>query len=101
GLAHAAAPPEPVDLPPAPPRLLPAFDPYLLGWKDRAFAVPPERARTVHPGGGLLRATVVDDGVAIATWSLRAGRVTLSPFDATAPLPDLAAEIADVEGFAP
>ena len=30
-----------------PARLLPAFDPYLLGWKDRAFAVPaaPRQAR--------------------------------------------------------
>ena len=34
----------------------PAFDPYLLGWKDRAFAVPARHAKRVHPGGGMLRA---------------------------------------------
>ena len=54
-----------------PARLLPAYDPYLLGWKDRSFAVPAEHARRVHPGGGLLRATATVDGLAVGTWSLR------------------------------
>src|SRR5205823_13512981 len=54
-----------------PPRLLAAFDPYLLGWKDRSFAVPAEHARRVHPGGGLLRATATVDGLAVGIWSLR------------------------------
>jgi Winged helix DNA-binding domain len=71
-----------------PPRLLPAFDPYLLGWKDRTFAVAPEHARRVHPGGGIIRATAIARGAAVATWTLRAGRVTLDPF---APLPARAA----------
>jgi hypothetical protein len=53
-----------------PPRLLPAFDPYLLGWKDRSFAVPSELAHEVHPGGGLLRAVTTDDGLVTGTWSL-------------------------------
>jgi hypothetical protein len=52
------------------PRLLPAFDPYLLGWKDRSFAVPPKYARTVHPGGGMVRATAIDAGAkVVATWT--------------------------------
>ena len=46
-----------------PARLLPAFDPYLLGWKDRAFAVPAAHAKRVHPGGGMLRATATVDGL--------------------------------------
>jgi hypothetical protein len=54
-----------------PPRLLPAFDPYLLGWKDRTFAVPAEHVRRVHPGGGMLRATAVVDGAVVGTWSTR------------------------------
>ena len=33
-----------------PPRLLPAFDPYLLGWRDRGFFVAPEHARGGPPG---------------------------------------------------
>jgi hypothetical protein len=82
---------------PLPPRLLPGFDPYLLGWRDRSFAVAPEHERRVFPGGGMLRATVVADGVAVGTWSLRAGRVSVEPFGDPV---DAAAEIADVERFA-
>ena len=66
------------------PRLLPAFDPYLLGWKDRAFAVPPAHATRVPPGGGMLRAVATAGGVAVGTWSARrrGGRttVTVDPF---------------------
>jgi hypothetical protein len=54
-----------------PARLLPAFDPYLLGWKDRSFAVPARWARKVHPGGGVLRATATVDGSAVGTWTAR------------------------------
>jgi len=54
-----------------PPRLLPAFDPYLLGWRERAYVVPGEHERRVYPGGGLLRAAAVVDGLAVATWSAR------------------------------
>ena len=73
------------DAPPAPERplpevLLPAFDPYLLGWRDRGFAVPPEHARTVHPGGGLIRATIVADGRVTGTWRRERGRVVREPF---------------------
>jgi hypothetical protein len=67
-----------------PARLLPAFDPYLLGWRDRSFAVAPEHARAVHPGGGIVRATAVVDGRVVGTWSRRRGRVEIKPFE---PLP--------------
>jgi hypothetical protein len=89
----------------APPRLLPAFDPYLLGWRDRAFAVPPEHAARVHPGGGILRAVATTGGRILGTWSARRrdGRVhvTLEPF---APLPErtaraLAADARDIARF--
>jgi Winged helix DNA-binding domain len=83
------------------PRLLPPFDPYLLGWKDRSFLVPAEHARRVYPGGGVLRATATVDGIAVGTWSMRGGRIEIDPF---APLPPehaaaLEAEAADVERF--
>jgi DNA glycosylase AlkZ-like len=55
---------------PIPPRLLPAFDPYLLGWKDRSFAVPPALAKLVHPGGGVVRATATIDGIAVGGWDV-------------------------------
>jgi len=53
------------------PRLLPAFDPYLLGWRDRAFAVPARHAARVYPGGGMLRAVALDGGRAVGTWGAR------------------------------
>ncbi|UGS38592.1 winged helix DNA-binding domain-containing protein [Capillimicrobium parvum] len=88
-----------------PPRLLPAFDPYLLGWRDRSFAVPAQHARRVHPGGGMLRAAATRDGVAVGTWSARRrdGRLQVE-FDPFAPLDASTAaalddEIADVARF--
>jgi hypothetical protein len=76
--------------PPArlPPRLLPAFDPYLLGWRDRSFAVAPGHAKAIHPGGGMLRATILVNGRAAGTWAFAGGTVELHPF---APLPQGAA----------
>jgi hypothetical protein len=52
-------------------RLLPSYDPYLLGWKDRGFVVADRHKRDLHPGGGVLRATVLVDGEAVGTWSHR------------------------------
>jgi hypothetical protein len=78
-LAERSAPPNRM-----PPRLLGAFDPYLLGWNDRSFAVDPAHARRVHPGGGIVRATAIAGGRAVATWTMPGGRVALAPF---APLP--------------
>jgi hypothetical protein len=71
--------------PPAPSGvlLLPAHDEYLLGWRERDFALAPAHGRRVHPGGGILRACMVDDGEVVATWGLsREGgalRVTVRP----------------------
>jgi Winged helix DNA-binding domain len=84
-----------------PPRLLPPFDPYLLGWRDRSFAVQPQHARRVHPGGGVLRAAATVDGIVVGTWSLRGGRVEIDGF---APLARehvaaLEEDAADVERF--
>jgi Winged helix DNA-binding domain len=88
-----------------PARLLPGFDPYLLGWTDRSFAVPARYARRVHPGGGILRAVAVVDGVAAGTWSRRRRGdrvdVAIEPFAALEPgaARALRAEAADVERF--
>jgi hypothetical protein len=51
-----------------PPRLLGPFDPYIMGWKDRSFAVPPEHVKTLLPGGGMFRAVAIDDGVVVGDW---------------------------------
>jgi hypothetical protein len=84
-----------------PPRLLPAFDPYLLGWKDRSFAVRAEHARRVHPGGGVLRAVATVGGEAAGTWALRGGHVEIEPFLPLRPGDEaaLAAEAEDVARF--
>ena len=87
------------------PRLLPSFDPYLLGWKDRSFAVPPQWARRVHPGGGIVRAVATADGLAVGTWRRRRERgrpaVSIEPFgDLPADVAErLEAEAADVIRF--
>lgn len=85
----------------SPARLLPAFDPYLLGWKDRGFALDPAHARVVHPGGGMVRATAVVDGEVVGTWTAPGGRVALEPFGSLSGAVEsaLAAEAATVERF--
>jgi hypothetical protein len=75
-------------------RLLPPFDPYILGWKDRSFAIDEEMRKRVMPGGGMFRAVVLVNGRVTGTWSRAGGRVTVD-----APLDGLDAEIADVERF--
>jgi hypothetical protein len=50
-------------------RLLPAFDEYLLGWKDRQLIAPVSRWRTIQRGGGWLHPVVLVDGSALGTWS--------------------------------
>jgi hypothetical protein len=82
----------------SPARLLPGFDPYLLGWKDRSFAVDPAIARQVHPGGGMIRATAVDDGAVVGTWTMPGGRVALELF-ACAEAEAFEAEAEAVERF--
>ena len=62
----------------APARLLPAFDPFLLGWRDRGFAVAAAHAARVHPGGGILRAVATAGGRVVGTWTARR-RAAASP----------------------
>lgn len=48
--------------------LLPAFDEYLVAYKDRADMLDPEHVRHHNAGGGLLAPTVVLDGRVVGTW---------------------------------
>ena len=89
-----------------PPRLLPAFDPCLLGWKEREpFLRRVDEPRAIPTGGGLFRPVATVDGVVAATWGIRRQgdrvAVRLDPFE---PLDSeaaaaIAAEIADVARF--
>jgi hypothetical protein len=62
-------------------RLLPEFDPYLLGYRDRSLSVPRGYERRVHRGGGLFRPTITRDGLAVGVWTLERGVVRLDPFE--------------------
>ena len=61
----------PWDAGPVPRVRLPAFDELLLGWRDRTPTVPAHTPSEVHPGGGILRPVVLENGVAVGTWSAR------------------------------
>jgi hypothetical protein len=66
-------------------RLLPSYDPYLLGYSSRDLTVPQQYAKRVHPGGGVLRPTLIVDGCAAGTWKQKRGGVglvvTVEPFE--------------------
>lgn len=58
-------------LEPAPSGVLavPGFDELVLGYQERSVCVAPEHLQRVFPGkNGLFLATVLLDGVAVATW---------------------------------
>lgn len=60
--------------------LLPGFDEYLLGYKDRGAMLTAEHARVIVPGNnGIFQPTIVANGRVIGTWkrSIKAKRVDL------------------------
>ena len=60
------------------PLLLPAFDEYILGYKDRLFAMTEAMHDHLVPGNmGVFRKAVVVDGVVRASWSGAGGRLAL------------------------
>jgi hypothetical protein len=77
-------------------RLLPAFDTYLLGYRERP--VDPRYARKINAGGGWIHPAVVVDGRVVGTWRRRSGEIEVEPFE---PVDEarLAAEIADITRF--
>jgi hypothetical protein len=49
--------------------LLPGFDEYVLGYKDRSAILAPEHSAAIVPGGnGVFRPTIVVDGEVSGTW---------------------------------
>ena len=65
--------------------LLPGFDEYLLGYRDRTAALAPEHSEAIVPGGnGMFKPTIVADGDVVGTWTrtLRAGEIVVeaAPF---------------------
>ncbi|MEU8135495.1 winged helix DNA-binding domain-containing protein [Streptodolium elevatio] len=66
-------------------RLLPAYDDYLLAYRDRRLVVPPAHERDVWPGGGVIRPVVLADGVAVGTWGRKGHEVRTAAFDSWGP----------------
>ena len=86
-------------------RLLPAYDTYLMGHRERRVIAPNGNWPEIGPGGGILRPTITVRGAAVGTWRLRrAGRwleAELHPFGQL-PRPVLAAveaELHDIGRF--
>jgi hypothetical protein len=48
--------------------LIPAFDEYLVAYKDRSAALDPAFTKHVNAGGGLLNPTIVVGGEVVGTW---------------------------------
>lgn len=55
--------------------LLPGFDEYLLGFKDRSMMVADEHKQAIVPGGnGVFQPTIVRSGRVVGTWRRTVGR---------------------------
>lgn len=65
--------------------LLPGYDDYLLGYRNRDLIIAPEYARRLHLGGGLIRPALLVSGLVAGTWRLarRSGQTQLivQPFE--------------------
>ena len=59
-------------------RLLPMFDNYLIGYRDRTAMLDPARQPQVYVGG-IIKATVVCDGRVIGIWRLDQVRAARQP----------------------
>jgi hypothetical protein len=85
--------------------LLPRFDAYLLGYRNRDLVVAPRHARRIQRGGGWLHPTVIVNGRVVAAWSYNDREKKLSvvvePFEELDPAvePGLRAEAEDVGRF--
>jgi winged helix DNA-binding protein len=58
-------------------RLLPSFDEYLLGWRDRRPAISAVHWKKINRGGGWLKPVILVDGRLAGTWSTEATSATL------------------------
>lgn len=62
--------------------LLPGFDEYLLGYRDRSDVLDPQYANLICPGGnGVFKPTIVSHGRVIGTWTktVKKGAVIIAP----------------------
>jgi len=72
-------------------RLIPWWDEYLLGWKDRDLVAPPAQWRKINrDGGGWLNPTILADGRAVGMWDTKptpgALQLDVEPFSPFSPM---------------
>ncbi len=65
--------------------LLPGFDEFMLGYKDRSAALPTQHNQSINPGAnGMFANTIIIDGQVVGTWrrtiKKRQVEIALSPF---------------------
>ena len=48
--------------------LLPPFDEFLVGYKDRSAVLDPLKAKQINAGGGMLNAVIVFNGLVLGSW---------------------------------
>jgi hypothetical protein len=64
--------------------LLPAYDEYMVAYKDRGAALRPEFARLANSGYGIFNPTIVIDGQIVGTWKRAVAKdglvITATPF---------------------
>lgn len=64
--------------------LLPPFDEYLLGYRERSTILDQDQTKRVNPGGGMIKPTLVLNGEILGTWrsKVRKSRmeVSIQPF---------------------
>ncbi len=53
--------------------LLPPFDEYLVGYKDRSAVLDAGQASRINAGGGLLAPTILSRGRVVGTWRRELG----------------------------
>jgi hypothetical protein len=86
-------------------RLLPAFDEYLMGWKDRRLIARAEDWALVNRGGGWVHPVLLFDGRLVGTWRSQAKpsvvTIEVSPFTDLPPAArhGAEAEVSHVAGF--
>ena len=82
-----------------PPRLLGSFEPVLLGWASRDAILGPDK--TLVTTNGIFRPFALVDGVAVGSWGMPGGTVSVQPFRPLSRTVStaLAAEAADIEQF--
>lgn len=84
-------------------QLLPAFDTYLVGYRNRDLLIDPADAKFVYAGGGWIHPSVVRDGQVVGSWRLRrngaAATADVMLFDGSAPPEQLTAAAARLGRF--